>query len=43
MVLGIIQCFEHHGYHAVCPQMHSEAGHGTLGRQADYTAENELG
>lgn len=42
MVLGIIQCFEDHGYHPVCSQMHSEAGHGALGRQADYTGENEL-
>lgn len=40
MVLGIIQCFENHGYHPMCSQMHSEAGHGALGRQADYTREN---
>lgn len=40
MVLGIIQCFENHGYHPVRSQMHSEAGHGALSRQADYTAEN---
>lgn len=40
MVLGIIQCFENHGYHPMCSQMHPEAGHGALGRQADYTREN---
>lgn len=42
MVLGIIQCLENHGYHPMCSQMHSEAGHGALCRQADYTEENEF-
>lgn len=37
MMLGVIQCFEDHGNHAMRSQMHAETGHGALCRQADYT------
>lgn len=41
VVLRVIQCFEDHRNHSMCSQMHSETGHGALGRQTDNTKMNE--